>query len=107
MSRTGSKTKLKGKAAAKESPATDPEVSYAVYWDLRPLFGQLTIGCHRNQILKRLIQATILTPTFHFFPCVHVQAEPEEEAVPQLAWRVIDEAAAKQLQKMTVEDVAK
>lgn len=52
MSRTGSKTKLKGKAAAKESPATDPEVSYAVYWDPRPLFGQLTIGCHRNQILK-------------------------------------------------------
>ena len=52
MSRTGSKTKLKGKAAAKESPATDPEVSYAVYWDLRPLFGQFTIGCHRNQILK-------------------------------------------------------
>ena len=52
MSRTGSKTKLKGKAAAKESPATDPEVSYAVYWDLRPLFGQLNIGCHRNQILK-------------------------------------------------------
>lgn len=27
MSRTGSKTKLKGKAAAKESPATDPVVS--------------------------------------------------------------------------------
>ena len=26
MSRAGSKTKLKGKAAAKESPATDPEV---------------------------------------------------------------------------------
>ena len=31
MSRTGSKTKLKGKAAAKESPATDPEVNYVFF----------------------------------------------------------------------------
>ena len=38
---------------------------------------------------------------------MHVQAEPEEEAVPQLVWRVIDEPTAKQLRKMTVEDVAK
>lgn len=30
MSRAGSKTKLKGKAAAKESPSTDPEVSWVV-----------------------------------------------------------------------------
>lgn len=38
---------------------------------------------------------------------MYVQAEPEEEAVPQLAWRVIDESTAKQLRKITVEDVAK
>ena len=31
MSRAGSKTKLKGKAAAKDSPATDPEVSWVVF----------------------------------------------------------------------------
>ena len=30
MSRTGSRTKLKGKAAAKESAAAEPEVSYTV-----------------------------------------------------------------------------
>ncbi len=36
-----------------------------------------------------------------------LQLEPEEESVPQLAWRVINESTAKQLQKMTVEDVAK
>jgi hypothetical protein len=38
---------------------------------------------------------------------MNMQLELEEEAVPQLAWRVINESTAKQLQKMTVEDVAK
>lgn len=43
---------------------------------------------------------------FHF-AFMNTQIEQEEVAVPQLAWRVIDESTAKQLQKMTVEDVAK
>ena len=44
MSRVGSRTKLKGKAAAKDSPATDPEVS----WVVSRIQYPIELGClHR------------------------------------------------------------
>ena len=100
--RVGSKTRLKGKAA-RDSPVAEPEVR-AMQLLYRQTIGFLRpaiyfIRCHRNRIKSNSRQL--------IFVSFHAQTEPEEEVVPQLAWRVIDEPTAKQLRKMTVDDVAK
>ena len=113
MSRSGSKTKLKGKAAKKDSGATENGVSKARFVRTQ----RVVIRCHRNRTTVciewggwsavQYIPQTKLADTNGRFSLLWFVQEAEVEVVPQLAWRVIDEETTKHLRELSVEDVAK